>query len=260
MKLTELNISENPLGNAGLTVFSLTNLTDLRMSRCELTAISVSVGKLRALEIFDISQNRISDLPESLFGLERLCNFRVSENAIEILPSAIGFATSLKILTLHINKLSSLPLSVSKLKLLSVATFSRNALCRIPSVVGGFASLGVLTLSNCSLQEYPSILCSGSFLLLTELWLSNNSIPSIPAEIKKLVRLQQLWLNHNKLTYIHRDIRILAIKILSLYGNLDLEVPDCIRQMKIDIFYDVEFDSALAENAENSMTLLKPST
>jgi leucine-rich repeat protein SHOC2 len=260
MKLTELNISENPLGIVGLTVYSLTNLTDLRMSHCELKAISQSVGKLRALEILDISQNNIRDLPESLFGLERLCDFRVSDNAVESLPSTIGFATSLKILTLHINRLSSLPLSVSKLKLLSVATFSRNALCRIPSAIGGFASLVVLTLSNCSLQEYPSILCSGSFMLLTELWLSNNSIASIPAEIKKLARLQQLWLNHNKLTYIHRDLRILDIKILSLYGNLELEVPDFIRHMNIDIFYDVENDSALAENAENSLTLLKPST
>ena len=96
-------------------------------------------------------------------------------------------------------------------------------------------------------------------MLLKELWLSHNNIASIPAEIKKLARLEQLWLNHNKLTYIHRDLRMLALKILSIYGNVELEVPDFIHRMNIELFYDVDGASELAEVAESSLTLLKPS-
>jgi Leucine-rich repeat (LRR) protein len=95
--------------------------------------------------------------------------------------------------------------------------------------------------------------------MLTELWLSHNYIASIPAEIKKLAGLKQLWLSNNKLTYIHRDLRVLSLDILSLYGNVELEVPDFIRHMSIEFFYDVDNDSELAENAETSLTLLKPS-
>jgi Leucine-rich repeat (LRR) protein len=117
----------------------------------------------------------------------------------------------------------------------------------------------VLTLSNCSLQVYPSILGDGSFLLLRELWLSHNFISSIPSEIKKLVRLEQLWLNNNQLTYIHRDLRTLSIKILSLYGNMALEVPDFIRSMNFEIFYDVDSVLKPHESAESFVSLLKPS-
>ncbi len=95
--------------------------------------------------------------------------------------------------------------------------------------------------------------------MMTELWLSHNYIASIPADIKKLARLKQLWLNHNKLTYIHRDLRVLSLDILSLYGNEELEVPDFIRHMSIEFFYDVDGDSEFAEKAETTLTLLKPS-
>jgi hypothetical protein len=85
-------------------------------------------------------------------------------------------------------------------------------------------------------------------------------ITSIPADIKKLVRLEQLWLNHNKLTYIHRDLRTLPLRILSLYGNTQLEVPEFIQHMGIEFYYDVDSVATDGENAENSLTLLKPST
>ena len=260
MKLKELNMSENPLGSVGLTIFALTNLTDLRLSRCDLKAISQAIGNLRALEVLDISKNSIIDLPESLFRLQHLNDCRLSDNALVELPSAIGFATSLKVLTIHVNKITTLPLSVSKLALLSVATFSRNMMGRLPASVGGFAMLKVLTISNCMLQEYPSILCSGSFQLLTELWMCHNFIASIPSEIKKLVSLEQLWLNHNKLTYIHRDLRSLRLKILSLYGNTDFDVPDFIPFMKLEVFFKVDDYVANAEKAEHSVSFLKPST
>ena len=120
--------------------------------------------------------------------------------------------------------------------------------------------LKVLTLSNVMLQEYPSILRSGSFPLLTELWMCHNFIEIIPSEIKKLVSLEQLWLNHNKLKYIHRDLRSLRLKILSLHGNMEFEVPDFIGHMNLEIFFSVDDDVANAEKAENSVTFLKPST
>ena len=48
--------------------------------------------------------------------------------------------------------------------------------------------------------------------------------------------------------------------ILSLYGNTQLEVPEFIQHMGIEFYYDVDSVSTHGENAENSLTLLKPST
>jgi hypothetical protein len=40
---------------------------------------------------------------------------------------------------------------------------------------------------------------------------------------------------------------------------MELEVPDFIPHMNIEFFYDVHSVSTLAENTENSLTVLKPS-
>ena len=55
----------NSPGCGGTYSVSLTNLTDLRMSRCELKAISQAVGNLRDLEGLDLSQNYVVDLPDN---------------------------------------------------------------------------------------------------------------------------------------------------------------------------------------------------
>ncbi|XP_015117217.1 chaoptin [Diachasma alloeum] len=209
------------------------NIQVLLLSHNDIVDIPADVLRtLKKLRILDLSHNRLRTLPDNVFTEPNLESLDLSHNQFMRLPikSLAGPAAgSLSVLDMGWNMLSGIHTtdSISRLKGLTHLDVSYNRLVRLDDGVfselphlteldlshnkqlllesrgrtfyGLEDSLLTLGLSNISLLSVPEL----PFHRLRTLYLANNELASIPAELaSNLSSLHHLDLSHNDLTVV----------------------------------------------------------
>lgn len=110
------------------SLWQLTNLRSLNLSRNWLKSISESLAQLKNLEFLDLSSNQLANLPESLGQLVNLRSLNLSHNRLTHLPVSIGQLMWMESLDLSANQLTDLPLSLLHLERLKELNLNGNPL------------------------------------------------------------------------------------------------------------------------------------
>ncbi|CAH0398250.1 unnamed protein product [Chilo suppressalis] len=198
--LQTLILNDNPLGLFQLRQLpSLQNLETLHMRNTQRTLANLptSLDTLSNLSDVDLSKNALTKVPDALYSLQSLKRLNLSDNEITEVSSAMDIWQKLESLNLSRNKLTSLPASLCKLQNLRRLHVDDNQLDfeAIPSGIGKLGNLEVFSAANNLLEMIPEGLCRcGS---LKKLNLSCNKLITLPDAIHLLSDLESLQLHGN---------------------------------------------------------------
>ncbi|XP_042491716.1 disease resistance protein RPV1-like [Macadamia integrifolia] len=205
---SKINELPEELGN-------MESLTELLADGTAIRKLPISFGLLHNLKIFSLSgykgspskscnsficslgsprsDDAISSLPASFSGLRFLTRLSLRDcNLSGMLPNDLDSLSSLQELDLAFNSFFDLPASISRLpQLQSLWLENCTKLGSLPELP---SSLRYLDANGCTSMEKLSNLASASSL--QRLYLSQNSICSLPADINGLSQLQVLTLRN----------------------------------------------------------------
>ncbi|XP_063624360.1 protein flightless-1 [Cydia splendana] len=198
--LQTLILNDNPLGLFQLRQLpSLQSLETLHMRNTQRTLANLptSLDTLSNLSDVDLSKNALTKVPDALYSLLGLKRLNLSDNEITEVSQAIDNWQKLESLNLSRNKLTSLPATLCKLLNLKRLHVDDNQLDfeGIPSGIGKLCSMEVFSAANNLLEMIPEGLCRcGS---LKKLNLSCNKLITLPDAIHLLSDLESLQLHGN---------------------------------------------------------------
>ncbi|XP_063536597.1 protein flightless-1 [Cydia strobilella] len=198
--LQTLILNDNPLGLFQLRQLpSLQSLETLHMRNTQRTLANLptSLDTLSNLSDVDLSKNALTKVPDALYSLLGLKRLNLSDNEITEVSQAIDNWQKLESLNLSRNKLTSLPPTLCKLLNLKRLHVDDNQLDfeGIPSGIGKLCSMEVFSAANNLLEMIPEGLCRcGS---LKKLNLSCNKLITLPDAIHLLSDLESLQLHGN---------------------------------------------------------------
>jgi len=244
---TKSSITDLSLAHSKLTALSdwlfehLESLEKLDLSSNQLTVIPKSIGLLKRLTHFSCTNNTLSALPSEISSLTALRVLDIHNNNLSSLPPEIWFCTSLVTLNASSNLLKQFPkqpplpsttevnpsTSVPSNSVRSNSSLSNslralylgdNSLTtEVFSAISSFAELRILNLSFNLLDELPNGIAN---LHLTELYLSGNSLSSLPDDIERLTNLKILHINGNKLQTLPAELsKIRKLVVLDVGSN-----------------------------------------
>ncbi|WP_445291792.1 COR domain-containing protein [Calothrix sp. NIES-2098] len=160
----------------------LFNLTQLNLSRNQLTMLPAEIGQLSNLTQLDLWDNKLTMLPAEIGQLSNLTQLELTENQLMILPAEIGQLSNLTQLNLSRNQLTMLPAEIGQLSNLTQLDLTENQLIELPKEITQLSKLKSIALSSNQLINLPSELGQ---LRLTRLTFGGNPLVSLPPEIRK---------------------------------------------------------------------------
>ncbi|XP_037868350.1 protein flightless-1 [Bombyx mori] len=198
--LQTLILNDNPLGVFQLRQLpSLQSLETLHMRNTQRTLANLptSLETLSNLSDVDLSKNALTKIPDALYTLLSLKRLNLSDNEISELSAAMDTWQKLESLNLSRNNLTSLPASLCKLQNLRRLHVDDNKLDfeGIPSGIGKLGALEVFSAANNLLEMIPEGLCRCG--ALKKLNLSCNKLITLPDAVHLLSDLESLQLHGN---------------------------------------------------------------
>jgi len=168
-------------------VWKLNNLTELKLSFCDLNDIPLKLNDLGLkLKILNLSHNSIKSIDGSfVVAMNRLNHLDLSHNKLFYLPFEIKIMQSLEHLHISYNQLNHLPFTLGKINSLKFLNLSHNNLQYIPlSLINEFKlnvrlsnldisdnplrePLSDLRTSLLSMASFPSLKCLSSSVILS---------------------------------------------------------------------------------------------
>ena len=158
----------------------------------------VAATYLSEITVYKCKLGQLWPRETSLLLSKNLVYLSLDRNNLESLPNHLSLLRNLKILKLNNNKLKTLPVSFGNFKKLKHIDLSGNfGMKKIPNCVFKMTSLTSLGVQEIGLEYIPAKI---SLLPLLEfLYLSGNSISSIPSEISEFGNLIYITLDGNPL-------------------------------------------------------------
>jgi Leucine-rich repeat (LRR) protein len=215
--LTELN-----LGNHGITrlpeeVGGLRKLQKLDLSHNAIGSIPEDIGNMVCLEVLNLQDNKLKSLPARFSELCALKSLNCSYNQLPVLPASLCALRSLVELSLSCNKLKELPDGIHAMSNLQYLRLQTNLLSSLPMRFGELR-LKTLDLSLNKFTAFPVPLFGLN--QLEELFIFNNAIDFIGAEVARLKSLVKLDIRNNQLHLIQPFLsKCLKLTSLSISGN-----------------------------------------
>jgi internalin A len=229
--LTELDLSKNQLTQLPLEVTELKNLVTLNLSHNKLTQLPPEIKELKNLTTLNLFHNRLAQLPLEILELKYLIVLNVGKNKLTQLPSEIGKLKKLTTLDLGLNPLTKISTEIGELINLTELNLSRTELTRLPPEIKELKNLRRLNLSRAQLTRLPPEI--GELKNLTDLYLKENQLTNLPLEIKELKSLIRLNLSKNNLIQLPPEIGELEkLSKLDLSWNQLALLPPEIGELK----------------------------
>lgn len=224
LKLEHLSLKNNQLEKLFGELTELTCLRSLNLRRncIKSSGVPPELFHLEELTTLDLSHNKLKEVPEGLEKAKSLLVLNLSHNNIETIPTTLFIhLTDLLFLDLSHNKLETLPPQTRRLANLQTLILADNPLelfqlRQLPSL----QNLEVLNMRNTqrTLSNFPTTLDTLSNL--SELDLSQNSLPKIPDCVYNLPNLKRLNLSENAITEISSNIENWQrLEVLNLSRN-----------------------------------------
>jgi hypothetical protein len=216
----------------------LTSLTDLDLSRNQLTSLSENLGNLTNLNHLYLQENQLSFLPESLGKLANLTYLDLINNHLTSLPKSLGYLTNLAELYLSKNQLISLPENLGNLTELTQLYLEENQLISLPAGLGNLTKLNTLNINANPLTDLSPL---QNLSELTELFvLDDLQLPS--RYLTKLLDWQSEWLLDEQNAEIRRVLiqQIGYEKICQDLGAVELHTWREYTLLKIESDVDIE--------------------
>ncbi|XP_077298659.1 FLII actin remodeling protein [Arctopsyche grandis] len=212
VKLENLSLKRNNLEKlyGELTELQCLRSLNLRHNKVKSSGLPSDLFKLEELTTLDLSHNKLKTVPDGLEKAKSLLVLNLSYNIIEIIPPALFIQlTDLLFLDLSNNELETLPPQTRRLVNLQTLILNNNPLelfqfRQLPSL----QSLETLHMRNTlrTLANVPTSLESLSNL--SDLDLSQNSLPKIPDALYSLPNLKRLNLSENEITELSTAIEM----------------------------------------------------
>ena len=154
-KVSELDLSFNPVGRVPKEVQSWSSLSVLRMAECAVTDLDEAVGTLSHLRELWLKDNALGQLPGGLAELSCLRVLDLSSCQLTELPECVGQLHALEALLLSENPLPRLPESILGMKNLRSLQLWKTGLVSLPAALAGLDNLRQLELSYNPLERLP---------------------------------------------------------------------------------------------------------
>lgn len=218
LSLKTLDLQRNPITQLNI---SSPNLASLHLSKAKLTALPEVIFSFTKLEKLELSKNALRELPD-ISSLSNLRELSIFSNNLESLPSFESLE-KLQRLDVHDNNLKSIP----DLSFIQIVNISSNLISELPEpksknvfefraadnqlddnalyVIKHFTELRLLSLAYNKLVDIPSGTLSEN-VKLGELYLSGNSLTTLPDDLENIEDLRILCLNSNRFKTLSSDL------------------------------------------------------
>jgi len=174
-----------------------TNITELNLSKRNLTYIDSNIKYFVNLQILDLSDNEIKEIPKEIQYLTQLYRLYLSHNQIKEIPKEIQYLTQLRRLNLSYNQIKEIPKEIQHLTQIQELYLSSNQIKEIPKEIQYLTQLQELALYDNQIEEIPKEI---QYLTqLQELYLYNNQIKEFPFEITNLRNLTIFHCSNNQI-------------------------------------------------------------
>jgi hypothetical protein len=211
-ELEGLYATANRLRELPGCIANLTHLTDLDVSKNELTVLPSTFDGLKLMYLY-VSDNGLAALPSARVFSE-LEELDISGNQLVSLPD-LRASTPLRVLRVRGNRLRELPGWIGTLTHLTDLDVSKNELTVLPSTLGELTKLVYLSASDNGLTTMPS---TSAFFELDLLDISGNQLVSLP-ELQASKALRVLRAGHNKIENISATLALPSATDVHLVNN-----------------------------------------
>jgi Leucine-rich repeat (LRR) protein len=217
----ELYVKDSSVTSLSPDIAKLVNLRVLVVADLGLKELPDAIGELRNLEVLNASGNALTSIPKSIGKLTKLQNLLLGGNALAALPDEIGSLGELDLLSLSTNKLTTLPASIGKLKKLRELRADNNQIRHLPDEFSEMTSLKIVYLGHFrngtgnALKEVPASLVKMTWL--TNLYLDNNPLASLPKEVSALKRLKFFTITGTAIKTLPEELTQLSSEELLLF-------------------------------------------
>jgi Leucine-rich repeat (LRR) protein len=188
-RMTTLNVAENRLAKLPAALFTLTALESLNLSGNSFGELPAEIGNLVALKTLHLARTDITKLPDTLFDLPALEELTLSESCVKKIPPALLRLKRLRRLGLrHPHQLAA-PLP----NLGELGELESLDLARADNVARALDAIDFSSLKN---------------LVELDLWWVD--LPSFPASLRDLPRLQKLCIDQTGLSELPKTFATLS--------------------------------------------------
>eukprot|EP00795_Rhopilema_esculentum_P004854 gene4854-21183_t len=194
-----------------------------------LTELPDDFGNLVNVEDLDLGDNRLTSLPESFGNLQRLRKLNLGNNELENLPQGFRNLSVLQYLNLGNNKLKALPGGLDKMTALDILDCRANFISEFPPL-GGIVNLKELYLSNNRIKQLDADMFKYLPTLVT-FDVKDNTIQSLPFTVGNMENLKTLSLDGNPLRGIRRDVVAKGTQAVLAFLKSRIPLPG------IDLFF-----------------------
>lgn len=156
----------------------LTNLTDLRLQRYQMSYLSYTISTLTKLLHVELDHNQMETLPPAFSKLHLIQFFSMSYNKLFMPPVCMASLTSLQRLDLSHNMMTAFSDEIAALTMLRALIINNNQIFRLPSNIGSCDALEILDAHSNQLTDLPPSLVNLKHV--TRLLLSDNYITELP--------------------------------------------------------------------------------
>ncbi len=246
--LTELELINCNLSSLPKSIKRLTKLEKINLYGNFLSTLPKEIENLNNLKVLNLSDNKFGLFPSGICKLHKLQSLFISENQVIELPNCISNLTKLNYLNLADNNFEggipqnlNLLLSIKTLEVSLIPSMSKaiNTLATLPNLtsltfrcsynaetlpleITKLQNLQKIGITNAShIFNWEKTLTFISLLPnLTELYLGENNIKTLPSAIGNLQKIETIILWGNKLTSLPDEFFALPnLKKINLEGN-----------------------------------------
>lgn len=187
-------LKDQPIPDA---LWEIEDLTELDLSRCNLTQLPSELASLKGLKSLNLRENPLLEVPVSLCELP-LETLHFDSPEIKDFPEHLFQISSIKEFSCSADLLTAIPPQISNWKKLSLLDLRSNPIEVLSEEFYGLKHLKIVVLLDCELKSVESDIANLN--KLKSLGLQKNRLCSLPDEVLQLSKLENLYLSDNKIS------------------------------------------------------------